>query len=81
MSKREIDERFPYQVEIIVPSAGLAEGLTTIEAFLKHKGWRHAHRSARVVGMKDAVRWCFAETAHAGEFQAKFGGRLEVPDP
>ena len=38
ISKREIDERFAYQVEIIVPETGLGERLTTIEGCSQAEG-------------------------------------------
>jgi hypothetical protein len=75
LSKREIDRQYPYQVEIVIaPHAGLWARLGAIDNFLAQKGWEHARRGDRTVGVKDAVRWCFADQAHADAFAVEFHG-------
>jgi hypothetical protein len=73
----QIDRDFPHEVEIAI----LGDRLFVMHAFCVSRFMNVRTRSVRTADAEgDAMRWCFADRAHADEFRARFGGKRFVPD-
>jgi hypothetical protein len=65
---KEIEEDFPYCVDIAVPPRGLGWRLAAMYDF--HA--RHRISPKRGCGQRGAIRWCFADRALADAFAQEF---------
>ena len=82
MTPKRVDREFPYQVELAIPEGGL-KNIRELDAFCRGRGFvvatRRIGKRRRERG-SDAVRYCFADPAHADAFLARFGGdRVALP--
>ena len=74
MNSRQIDRDLPHQVHIVVPEMGFGARLDVMHGWCRQKAIDYMTRGARVRGEPDAMRWCFADPAHADAFHGEFGG-------
>jgi hypothetical protein len=65
---KEVEENFPYCVDIVVPPRGLGWRLAAMYDF--HA--RHRISPKRGYGQRGAIRWCFAERTLADAFAQEF---------
>lgn len=75
VSAKSNERKFPHVVELPVPPNGFGTKFDIIELFHVNAGIEMHRGAGRHEDGGDFVRFCFADPAHAGAFQAMFGGK------
>jgi len=81
ITPKRIDQEYPRQIEISIPSGGLGTRLNDHHEFCRSRRLRYATRGigkVRRIEERDAVRYCFKNACDAYAFQAAFGGERRV---